>query len=206
MDVPKKIIKRLKKRDKKALEWLFEKYSKVFKAIALRYTKNEILSDDIVQEVFLIIYDKIDQYSGKGSFEGWMKRITVNLALKYLKEQKKDIFELPEDDHFVSQQELEEDIDFSDPKSVILNTNFTQDEIFEAISELPDGFRIVFNMYVLEGFKHKEIAEKLGISVNTSKTQLLRARKHLQKKLYKIALEKQKQLIDRKYKNFFKHK
>ena len=201
MKIPSKIIKRLKKRDRKTFAWLFSQYKEIIKGIALRYTKNEIAADDILQETFIIAYEKITQYEGRGSFEGWLKRITINLALKHLKELKKELAQLPEDYH---QEEVQEqEIDYKNVKSVVLNTKFTQEEIMEAVKELPDGFRTIFNLYVVEGYKHKEIAQMLGISESTSKTQLLRARKNLQKKLYKIALEKHKQMRADNYKKFF---
>lgn len=199
MKVSKQFIQKLKQCDKKAFGDLFNNYSGLIKAIAFRYLKNWDNAEDILQETFVTIYRKIHQYSGKGSFEGWIKRIAVNNCLRFINEKQKRYF-----DDITSYQIAEENesdaINVEDQKSLVTKTDFSQQEILEVVSELPDGFRIVFSMYVLEEYKHKEIAELLNISESTSKTQLLRARKLIQKKLYKIALEKHKD----KQNNFFK--
>ncbi|MBN2893813.1 MAG: RNA polymerase sigma factor [Bacteroidales bacterium] len=189
MNVSSKFIKRLQQCEKQAFETLFKDYSGLIKAIAYRYTKNWQIAEDILQETFIVIYRKIHQYSHKGSFEGWIKRIAVNNCLKYLKEQQKNVFKDVEDMK-LSEEETEQNVNVHDIESLVKNTDFSQKEIFDVVETLPDGFRIVFSMYVLENYKHKEIAELLGISESTSKTQLLRARKLIQKKLYKIALDK----------------
>ena len=181
-------IKKLKKKKKKAFDKLFCKYAGVVKAIAFRYVQDWQKADDIVQECFIKIYKKIEQYEGRGSFEGWIKRIAVNTALKYVKDLQKS-YTLDVDDMQVAEEETEE-VNNKNTKSLILNTDFSKEEILEVVASLPTGFRTVFSMYVLDGYQHKEIAEILGISESTSKTQLLRARKLLQKKLFEKAQEK----------------
>ncbi len=181
-------IKKLKECDKKAFDKLFCKYAGVVKAIAFRYVQDWQKADDIVQECFIKIYKKIEQYEGRGSFEGWIKRIAVNTALKYVKDLQKS-YTLDVDDMQVAEEETEE-VNNKNTKSLILNTDFSKEEILEVVASLPTGFRTVFSMYVLDGYQHKEIAEILGISESTSKTQLLRARKLLQKKLFEKAQEK----------------
>lgn len=183
-------LKKLKDCDKKAFDKLFCKYAGIVKAIAYRYVKDWGKADDIVQETFIIIYKKIEQYEGRGSFEGWLKRIAVNNALKYLKnEQKRRDGNI---DDFQIAEENNTEVNEENMKSLIESVEFSRDEILKAVMSLPKGFRTVFSMYVLDGFRHKEIAEKLGISESTSKTQLLRARKKLQAKLYIMAKEKHK--------------
>lgn len=195
MNDEKKLINRCKKGDNNAQKVIFEKFSPVMYAICLRYLKDKAVADDIMQEGFYIVFTKIKQFKGTGSFEGWIKRIMINLSLKHLKKRSKNHFyEVTEIEQYTDLQSIrsneETKINFDDEKSVVTNTEFTQDEIFDAISQLPEGFRTVFNLYAIEGYKHKEIAEILEISINTSKTQLLRARKQLQYKLYKLALKK----------------
>ncbi len=199
MNDEKKLINRCKNGDYDAQKILFEKYSRVMMGICMRYVKDKYAAEDIMQDGFIVIYTKIGQYKGLGSFEGWMKRIMINLSLKYLKNKSKNYFyeigEIEQTSNLLNSKREEEqnvNIDFGNIKSVILNTEISQHEIFDAVAELPDGFRTVFNLYSIEGYKHKEIAKELGISINTSKTQLLRARKQLQKKLYKVAIEKHK--------------
>ena len=199
MKVSSQFITRLQKCDKKAFEELFDQYSELLKAIAFRYMKDWQLAEDILQDTFVIIFQKIHQFSNKGSFEGWIKRITVNNALKQLKQNKKiyikDIHELN-----VADEKEDNSVDITKTKSLVKKTDFTQQEIFDVIASLPDGFRIVFSMYVLEEYRHKEIAEILEISESTSKTQLLRARKLIQKRLYKKALIKHSKANNEFYK------
>ena len=198
MNLTKKIIEKCKNNDSDAQKELYEKYYPIMYGICLRYIKEKQAAEDVMQEGFFIIFTKIKQFKGTGSFEGWMKRIMMNLSLKYLKKKSKkffyDIDEIDKSEFSTFQPtDNEQNIDFTNKKSVITNTPFTQDEIFDAVSELPDGFRIVFSLYAIDGYKHREIAKKLNISISTSKTQLLRARKQLQEKLYKKALQKQKE-------------
>ncbi len=196
MNNEKDIINRCRKEDSNAQKEVFEKYSPVMMGVCMRYLKDQHASSDIMQEGFIVVFTKISQFKGLGSFEGWIKRIMINLSLRYLKKKAKNHFyDIDELDKYADLQSNTEDvnIDFGDKKSVITNTEISQNEIFGAVAELPDGFRTVFNLYVMEGYKHKEIAKELGISINTSKTQLLRARKQLQDKLYLIAIAKQKQ-------------
>jgi len=196
MNNEKEIINRCRKEDSNAQKEIFEKYSPIMMGVCMRYLKDKHVASDIMQEGFIVVFTKISQYKGLGSFEGWIKRIMINLSLRYLKiKAKTHFYDIDELDKYADLQANsgEQNIDFNDKKSVITNTEISQNDIFNAVAELPDGFRTVFNLYVMEGYKHKEIAKELGISINTSKTQLLRARKQLQDKLYLIAIKKQKQ-------------
>ncbi len=192
MKVSTKFIKKLQDCDKKAFEVLYKEYAGLIKAIAYRYVKSWEQAEDILQETFVTIYRKIHQYSGKGSFEGWLKRIAINNALQFLKEKQKQYFD---DINGLQVAEVDDntEVNEKDMESLIKSVEFSQEEILNVVASLPTGFRIVFSMYVLENYKHKEIAELLGISESTSKTQLLRARKLLQKKLYEIAKIKHQQ-------------
>ena len=197
MKLDKNIIKQCKNQDINAQKLLYEAYSDIMFGICLRYLKEKQVAEDVMQEGFFIIFTKIKQFKSKGTFEGWMKRIMINLSLKYLKKQsKKHFFEIDKIDkqEFSTYQPVdkEQNIDYNDKKSVITNTKLSQKDIFQAVSELPEGFRTIFNLYAIEGYKHKEIAKKLQISISTSKTQLLRARRQLQEKLYLLSLKKQK--------------
>jgi RNA polymerase sigma-70 factor (ECF subfamily) len=198
MKLNRNFIKNLIKKDEKAYELLYNEYAGKLKAIAYRYTRDVDIADDLVQETFIIVYNKIEQFKFKGSFEAWIKKILINKCLTYLKEQKK--INITSDlDKVNAHLKTEEDIDVFDKKSLIKNINFSKEEIMEIILSLSDGYRLVFSLYVLEGFKHKEIAKLLGISENTSKSQLLRARNILQKKLYEKAKQK---YIHKRDKNF----
>ena len=194
MPVSKEIISQCKSNSEKAREIIFNEYAPILFSICVRYLKDQTRAEDVMQDAFITIFTKIHQYKFKGSFEGWIKRITVNTALMQLRQDKKLLMS----DNLENIEENPEDIDNSqilnikDRRSVIENAKFSQSEIFEYVTELPTGFRTVFNLYVVEGFKHKEISKKLNISVGTSKSQLLRARKKLENILYKKALYKLK--------------
>jgi len=170
------LVKRLKKKDKRAQKNLFDRYSALFYSMCLRYASNSDDAKDILQEGFVKIFRYINQFSGKGSFEGWMKRIIVNNAInhyqKYLKYRYHDdvheSYSIEADDHFYKE------------------SSFTYEELIKLINELPVGYRTIFNLYAIEGYKHKEIAEMLKINESTSKSQYHRAKKILQQKLEKL--------------------
>ena len=129
-------------------------------------------AEDNLQDAFITIFQRIGQYQGKGSFEGWMKRIAINTVLQ--KYRQKRLYDLPADD--LIEEKLDEDLDDG---SVALPLPF----LLSIIQELPERYRLVFNLYVLDGHTHKEIAELLGISDGTSKSNLARARQLLQQKI-----------------------
>lgn len=165
---------------------LYNNYYRSLLGICMRYAKTKDEAEDILQMGMIRIFKNINSYSGSGSFEGWMKRIIVNIAVDNFRKNNK---------HYYHQN-----IDEINGYSVIteeLPKNIEIKEILGTIQQLPDGYRMVFNMYAIEGFSHKEIASKLGISENTSKTQLLKARKSLMKKLQALNyVPSQKQLED----------
>ena len=141
-------------------------------AICLRYMGDKDLAEDILQDGFVTLFSKLDSYSGVGSFEGWARRVFVNTALMSLR--KKDAMKNTED---VS---VARNIASDDP-TVIQKISYM--DLLKLITELPTGFRTVFNMYVIEGYSHKEIAESLGIAETTSRSQLQRARMLLQSRI-----------------------
>lgn len=196
MAVSKEIIRQCKKGDKKAQEYIFKKYSPVLFGICLRYMKNRMRADDVMQDAFVTIFTKITQFKNAGSFEGWLKRIAVNTALMQLRKDKKKL--ASEFIENVEQAKSDQDkvLNVKDVKSVIENANFSQTEIFNTLAELPEGFRTVFNLYVIDELKHKEIAKELNISVGTSKSQLMRGRKKFEELLYKKALIKLRKKLD----------
>ena len=195
MFAEKEIIRLCKANDKKAQEILFKKYSPVLLSICLRYLNNRAKAEDVMQDAFITIFTKINQFKEKGSFEGWMKKITLNTALMQLRKNKKEIISesIEKYDQATEKDEYSIDVSKHDTKSIIESAQFSQNEIFDIVRELPLGFRTVFNLYVIEGYKHREIAKELNISIGTSKSQLLRARKKVKKLLYKKATTKLKQ-------------
>ena len=150
---------------------LYKKYSSILFGICLKYSRNKVEAEDNLHDCFMTIYDKIGQYKSKGSFEGWMKRIAINTVLqKYRKEQYLNVV----NDNLMEEVEL--DSAYGD---VSLQT------LLKYIQELPNKYRLTFNMYVLDGYSHKEISEMLGTSLGTSKSNLARARMILREKIKK---------------------
>lgn len=141
-------------------------------ALCIRYMGNRADAEDVLQDAFVTLFSKMDNYSGEGSFEGWARKIFVNTALMSLR--KNDALKMSDD--------LETARNLQSSQSSQLQ-NIGYQEIMRIISKLPSGYRTVFNMYVIEGFSHKEISESLGISEATSRTQLMRARALLQEKI-----------------------
>ncbi len=170
------IIARCKKMEKKAQRLLYNQYAPLFLGIAFRYSKSKEDAEDILQESFVKILTRINQYSETGSFEGWMKRILVNTAISYYRLSQKHNFH--KDFDSIPETSIEDyEID---------NSEFTREELLNSINKLPEGFKVIFNLYAIEGYKHREIAEILGISIGTSKSQYSRARALLQIKLKEL--------------------
>ncbi|WP_047417735.1 RNA polymerase sigma factor [Cellulophaga sp. Hel_I_12] len=156
------LIKNCINGNRKAQEQLYRDYSRVLYSVCLKYSRNKTEAEDNLHDSFMVIYDKIDQYTFKGSFEGWIKRVTVNTVLqKYRKEPNLSI--VP--DHLEAEVEVE---------SEYLDIGLQQ--LLSYIQELPNKYRLTFNMFVLEGYSHQEISERLGTSTGTSKSNLARAR------------------------------
>jgi len=162
----------------KAQKYLFERYSRVMTGVCLRYADSYEEAQDIVQDAFIKVFKKIGTFSGKGSLEGWIRRIMVNTSLDYLRSIKNERFNVSVDDVAFKLKERQEIV-----------ASMQADDLLKVIKTLPTGYRTVFNMYAIEGFSHKEIAEELDISENTSKSQYSRARALLQKKLEKIDIK-----------------
>ncbi|MFT4848463.1 MAG: RNA polymerase sigma factor (sigma-70 family) [Sediminicola sp.] len=170
------LIIQCKKQDAKAQGELYKRYSGILFSICLRYSPNYTEAEDSLQDSFLTIFKKVDQFKGKGSFEGWIKRITVNTVLQ--KYRKKRVFDIAREDQIADEIEVEVEDD-----------GIPLDFLLKIIQELPDRYRLVFTMYVMDGYAHKEIAEMLGISDGTSKSNLARGRMILKTKIedYKSA-------------------
>jgi len=167
---------------------IYQKTSPKVYGICLRYVKDTDLAQDLVQETFETAINKSTSFKGKGSVEGWIKRIAVNKCIDYLRKEQKFVKEILNEE-LVTEKE-EEAMGISN-KAIILGTGFTNEELLTAIDQLPDHHKQVFNMYVIDKIGHKEIAEILKISVGTSKSHLSRARKNVQKALLSIAEGKQ---------------
>ncbi|AXO81188.1 RNA polymerase sigma factor [Olleya aquimaris] len=167
------LIKSCKRNNLKAQGDLYQRYKDTLYLQCLKYSKNKEEAQDNLHDSFIEIFKSIKKYKNKGSFEGWMKRITINLAInKYKKEGPLNI---------IINNDILEDTTVTDEE---LNLELTN--ILNCIQELPNQYRLVFNLYQLDGYSHKEVAKLLGISVNTSKSNLHRAKVLLKEKIIKL--------------------
>ncbi|MEQ8304786.1 MAG: sigma-70 family RNA polymerase sigma factor [Cyclobacteriaceae bacterium] len=171
-------IEGCKRQDSRAQKSLYEHYSAKMYALCCRYVPSKMEAEDVLVMAFTKLFQRIDQYKGEGSFEGWMRRIVVNESLTYLRRNKN--------------MYLETEIEAVDrePNLASLDNHLEAEDLLTLVAQLPTGYRMVFNLYAIDGYSHKEIAEQLGISENTSKSQLSRARNQLQKSLIEIEKEK----------------
>ncbi|MDZ4823534.1 MAG: RNA polymerase sigma factor [Flavobacteriales bacterium] len=167
--------------EKRHQDRLYKKFSSLLFGICLRYTKNRMEAQDVLQEVFVKIYKNVHTFTEGHSFEGWLRRIAINTSITaYRKNQKQGYTEDLDDVIFYRKDPME----FSD-------LEFTQEEMMSCIQKLPPGYKTVFNLYVIEGYMHKEIADMLEVDVNTSKSQLSRAKTYLQRELIELSKVKQ---------------
>lgn len=190
----KALIQEVKKRNRKALEELHNRYAPVLMGLSLRYCANRSDAEDVLHDAFIKILSRINSFDERpnSSFEGWLKRITVNTALNFIRSKTKTNL-------LVSVNPMLEDLQeeqTADDSFLKMGEFLTKDIILQMICELPDGYRTVFNMYVFEEFSHKEIALELNCTENTSKSQLFKARSILKRKI----LEKvDKQMIESEF-------
>ncbi|MBE9492636.1 MAG: sigma-70 family RNA polymerase sigma factor [Bacteroidetes bacterium] len=168
-------IKRCLNNDSQAQEALYKRYAPKMFGICLRFTRNKMEAEDVLQEGFIKIFTYLKDYRSEGSLEGWMRRTIINTAINYYKKQSKRFRDMNIDQAEIADSNDENVVDK-------LSTN----ELLTLIQDLPNGYRMVFNLSIIEGYTHKEIGGILNISENTSKSQLSRARSVLQSKIKKI--------------------
>lgn len=167
----KELIKACIGGSREAQYQLYDCYAPRMMSMAMRYVGDGDVAQDILQEAFIKVFASLESYAGRGSLEGWIRRVVVNVALEYLRR----------NDVLREAVELGEVV--ASPIAPDVLDKFSADELMAIIASLPPGFRTVFNMYAIEGYSHKEIAEALGISENTSRSQYNRARLLIQKKI-----------------------
>lgn len=180
-----RLISKCREHDGKAQKALYDKYASKMLGVCMRYIKDNDQAEDVMITGFVKVFEKIDQFKSEGSFEGWLRRIMVNQSLSFIRKNKG--------------MYLEVDIEAADrePDYKSLNDNLEAQDLLNLINNLPTGYQTVFNLYAIEGYSHKEIAEQLGISENTSKSQLSRARTLLQKQLIE-----QEELVNEKIRSY----
>jgi len=163
------LIERCKKNDAQAQSQLYKLYASKLFSICLKYSRNYAEAEDNLQDSYITIFKKINQFKNQGSLEGWMKRITINTALQRYRSA--GVFDIINEDQI---EDVSVEVD---------DDNISIDFLLNIIQELPDRYRLVFNLYALDDYSHKEIANLLEISTGTSKSNLARARLILKDKI-----------------------
>lgn len=173
------LVKECVKGNTKAQRLLFDKFSRKMLGVCLRYAKSQEEAEDVLQEGFIKIFTKLSDFSNEGSLEGWIRRIMVNTALDSIRKNTK----------FVNDVSIDI-VDYQMGISDYVVENLNAEDLLLLINSMPEGYKVVFNMFAIEGYSHQEIATTLGISENTSKSQFLRAKAYLRGKLELIGHER----------------
>lgn len=164
------LIKGCKKNNRTAQSELFKQYKDVLYFVSLKYSRNAVEAEDNLHDAFMVIFDSIKKFENRGSFEGWMKRITMFKAIDRYRKNK-----------YIPVDVLEETV--TEPTQETELSTLSLDTLLQCIQQLPDQYRLVFNLYQLDGYSHKEVARILNISEGTSKSNYHRAKIVLQKSI-----------------------
>jgi RNA polymerase sigma-70 factor (ECF subfamily) len=173
MSIDELIVEGIIAQNRNAQRTVFDRYKSIMMGICMRYCKSRDEAEDVMMEGFMTIFSEAHTFRKDGAFEHWMKRIMVNTAINNYRKNLKHYFH--------------SDIDEIDERTMIrsdVTENYSAKDLMKVMQELPEGYKVVFNLYAVEGYKHKEIARMLGITVGTSKSQLSKARKMLQGKVH----------------------
>ncbi len=184
----KELVEQCQKQNRNAQKILYDKYHGKMRAICMRYLKSEEDAFEVLNSAFLKVFSKIKEYKAKGSLEGWIKRIVVNASIDFIRSNKeyKNKFILTNEFSLYASPEEEDLSSFSFSN---IDSHLSKDQLFELITELPPATRIVFNLYVIDDFSHKQISEQLKISEGTSKWHLSNARKILREKINQAVIK-----------------
>lgn len=163
----------------KAQRMLFDKFASKMMAVCMRYANDTMEAEDVLQEGFVKVFGKLADFKMEGSLEGWIRRIMVNSSLDALRKNKR----------FQNDSKLE-DVDFKISSSELASDHLLAEDLLKMIQALPEGYKVIFNLFAIEGYSHKEIADLLGVSENTSKSQYSRARAYLRHELEKLEIER----------------
>ena len=172
------LVKKCIDGDQRAQRTLFEKFAPKMLGVCLRYAKEKTQAEDVLQDAFVKVFTKLDGYKG-GSLEGWIRRIMVNTSLDQIRKNHK----------FQDNVDIDQ-VDYKVTDNSFILEGLMAEDLMLLINSMPDGYRVVFNMFAIEGYSHKDIAKELGVSENTSKSQYSRARAFLKTKLEEINFER----------------
>ena len=176
---------------RKAYNVLYKRYASKMLGLCMRYSKSFPEAEDVLQEGFIKVFKNIDNFRRQGSLEGWIKRIMINTAIDNYQSSLKYYFH-SDIDEIVETKILDGDRIRDDELQL---EKIGKEKLMELIQELPDGYRMVFNLFAIEGFSHRKIAGMLYISESTSKTQLLKARRRLKKQLKEIYMKQENNIL-----------
>ncbi len=168
------LIKGCIKQDSACQRLLFEQYAGKMMTVCLRYAQDAMEAEDMLQEGFIRVFNYIDQFKFEGSFEGWIRRVIVNTALKHLQKKRLSFTEI--NDNNQQSPKLES----------YAYSNLDEEELMKLINQLPTGYKTIFNLNIIEGYSHEEIAKMLDIQPSTSRSQLVKARKMLQNQILNL--------------------
>ncbi len=170
----KELIEGCIRENRMCQEEVFRRYAGKMMSVCLRYTRHRMEAEDILQDAFIKVFDNLDKFQHKGSFEGWIRRIVINTALKNYSRKS------------FSHEQIGVEYYPDVPVEPSVYSDLGEEVLMRLIADLPEGYRVVFNLYAIEGYSHKEIADALGIQESTSRSQLVKARKLLQVQILKL--------------------
>ncbi len=169
------LVSYCQKGDRKAMRMVYESFAENMNAISYRYVKDENVSEEIVSSSFIRAFEKLDQLDDFSKFGGWLKKIVVNLSLDYLRSNKFKYDNIEDHSYKLIANQNDEPL-----------SQMGHEELLELIERLPEGYRTVFNLFEIEGYSHNEIADMLGITVSTSKSQLMKSKRWLREKINEL--------------------
>ncbi len=182
------IIKQCLQGDRQAQSALYQQYSRKMFGVCMRYSRTREDAEDVLHIAFVKVFSNLAQYHFKGSFEGWIRRIMVNASIDYYRNSLKQQWVSMEE---MNEGTLEKSLSDSNPQEESEAYSWIQPkEVMRLMQDLPNGYRIILNMYAVDGLNHREISEMLGVSIGTSKSQLSKARRYLKHLIEKKILTK----------------
>ena len=168
------LIKGCIRQDARCQRMLFDRYAGKMMSVCLRYANDTMEAEDMIQDAFIKVFQYIGQFKFEGAFEGWVRRIVVNTAIRHLEKKKMHFKDIDDNSYNAPQIDAQ------------AYTHLGEDDLMKLISQLPEGYRLVFNLNAIEGYSHEEIADMLNIQPGTSRSQLVKARKMLQHQILQL--------------------